>query len=171
MADRIAVMNAGNLEAYDTPDDLYDHPKTLFIAGFVGNPPMNLIPVEVSVEDDAVVLHNDSFSVSVSGERAAKAAAYAGKRLVMGIRPEGIHITDEDGLSGTVFVVEPLGREDMIDVRLGKHSFVILASTAERIRAGDTLRFTLDMQKLQFFDPSSERSILWSEAATSPVAP
>jgi inositol-phosphate transport system ATP-binding protein len=160
MADRIAVMNEGILEAYDTPDDLYDHPKTLFIASFVGNPPMNLMPVHVQMKDNTVVIHNDSMHVEVSGERARIAAQHGGD-LLMGVRPEDVMLHDEGHLSGDVFVVEPLGREDMIDVRIGQHRVAALVSTEKRIKAGNTVRLMLNADKLQFFDPKSNRSILW----------
>lgn len=161
MADRIAVMNEGRLEAYDTPEDLYNHPKTLFIAGFVGNPPMNLMAVEVASQNGAVIARNESFALTLTGELAATVARHPGK-LMMGIRPEDIHVSVDGSLSGEVYVVEPLGREDMIDVRVGEHSFVALASTEQRIRAGDTVRFTINPEKLQFFDSLTQRSVLWA---------
>lgn len=161
MADRIAVMNDGLLEAYDTPEDLYDHPKTLFIAGFVGNPPMNLLPVDVASGEAGTRAHNADIDFVFTGERADKALQHTGK-LIMGVRPEDVLISADGELSGTVFVVEPLGREDMIDIHVGKHSVVALVSTEQRIRAGDTIRFSLNPDKLQFFDPETNRSILWN---------
>src|SRR5690606_25090624 len=91
MADRIAVMNQGLLQAYDTPEDLYDRPKTLFVAGFVGNPPMNFIDVSVSQDNGAFVAQNESLQLTIPKERGEKPAAQDNK-VRMGIRPEHIHV-------------------------------------------------------------------------------
>lgn len=162
MADRIAVMNEGHLEAFDTPEDLYDHPKTLFIASFIGNPPMNLTDVDMRQENGAFVAENTSFALNFSGERGEKAMKHQ-KRLTMGIRPEDIHLTDEGMLAGEVFVVEPLGREDMIDIHVGDTHFFALVNSENRVRAGDVVKFNINGEKLQFFDPETKRSILWGE--------
>jgi ABC-type sugar transport system ATPase subunit len=161
MADRVAVMNEGLLEAYDTPDDLYEHPKTLFIASFVGNPPMNILPIRATTEGDEVILHNDTLRLSINDKRAHQAARHGGA-LLMGVRPEDVLLCADGQLSGEVFVVEPLGRENMIDVRLGQHRFAALVATEKRIRAGDTVRFSLNASRLQFFDAHSTHSILWT---------
>jgi inositol-phosphate transport system ATP-binding protein len=164
MADRIAVMNEAQLEAFDTPENLYDQPRTLFIAGFVGNPPMNILPVEVMREGEQVCLKSASFSLVCSGERALKAVQH-GRNLTMGIRPEDITLVENaesDSLSGEVFVVEPLGREDMLDVHVGDSSLLLLVDNKRRIRIGDTVHLRLNPDRMQFFDPQTEKSILWN---------
>ena len=80
----------------------------------------------------------------------------------MGVRPEDVVLCEDGSLSGEVFVVEPLGREDMIAVRMGSHQLSALVSTEQRIRAADTVRLKLKDDRLQFFDPHSKRSILWT---------
>ena len=81
----------------------------------------------------------------------------------MGIRPEDIQIADEGEVSGEIFVVEPLGREDLIDVRVGAHSFILLADTEERRRAGERVSLAFDMTQAQFFEPQTGRSLLWHQ--------
>ena len=161
MADRIAVMNRGKLEAFDTPDDLYDRPKTLFIAGFVGNPPMNFLEVEVHQENGAFYAVNEELRVQVPAERGEPAAGRGG-RVILGIRPEDITLAEAGEVRGEVFLVEPLGRDDLLDVRLDAvNRLNVLADPAERIRGGDAVTLSLDMRKAQFFDPQTERSLLW----------
>ncbi len=161
MADRIAVMNGGKLLAFDTPDDLYDRPKTMFVAGFVGNPPMNFIPVQMSRSDGQFVAQNQALQVTVPAERGEKAAGHRGQ-VVLGIRPEDIAVAPDGDIAGEVAIVEPLGRDDMLDVRVGSHSLLVLADPAQKIKAGDTVRLRLDANRVQFFDRDSERSLLWS---------
>ena len=162
MADRIAVMNGGHLQAFDSPDELYDRPKTLFVAGFVGNPPMNFLNVEVSQSNGGFIAETDSIRLTVPAERGASSASYAGA-VVMGIRPEDIQIADEGDVAGEIFVVEPLGREDLIDVRVGQHSFILLANTESQHQAGERVQLKFDMEQVQFFDPQTERSLLWQQ--------
>ncbi|GAB4420042.1 MAG: ABC transporter ATP-binding protein [Anaerolineae bacterium] len=161
MADRIAVMNQGKLQAFDTPDDLYDRPKTLFIAGFVGNPPMNFLEVEVQREGDTFYAVNPALRVPIPAERGEAAARHGGP-VIMGIRPEDITLSETGTVRGEVFVVEPLGRDDLLDVHLDANNRLsVLADPTTHLRAGDTVTLALDTRKVQFFDPQTELSLLW----------
>jgi inositol-phosphate transport system ATP-binding protein len=160
MADRIAVINEGHLQAFDTPEDLYDRPKTIFIASFVGNPPMNLLNVEVTHSNGTFVAQTDSLQFSLDNERARQGAEHGGK-LVMGIRPEHLHVSDEGQIEGEVALVEPLGRDDMLDVRIGSVVLFVLADPASGIKPGEKVKLKADTNTIQFFDPQSEKSILW----------
>src|SRR5690606_36125987 len=91
MADRIAVMKDGYLQAYCTPDELYDQPQTLFVAGFVGNPPMNFVDVEVMSEAGAYYAAAQGLRAEADVTRGQKAAGH--ERVVMGIRPEDITLS------------------------------------------------------------------------------
>ena len=162
MADRIAVMSGGHLQAFDAPDELYNRPKTQFVAGFVGNPPMNFVSVDVSRQNGSFVAQAESLRLAVGQERGEPPAGYAGQ-VVMGIRPEDIQISDDGDVTGEIFIVEPLGREDLIDVRVGQYSFLLLTSTEMERRAGETVKLKFDMDKVQFFDPQTEKSLLWQQ--------
>ena len=160
MADRIAVMNGGHLQAFASPDELYDRPRTQFVAGFVGNPPMNFVDVEVARSNGAFVVETDSLRLLASRDRGEPPAAYDGA-VVMGIRPEDIQISGDGDVAGEIFVVEPLGREDLIDVRVGAHSFLLLANTENQHQAGERVNLRFDMDQVQFFDPKTGQSLLW----------
>ncbi len=162
MADRIAVMNGGRLQAFDAPDELYSRPKTRFVAGFVGNPPMNFVSVEVSRENGSYIAEADALRLTVDARRGEAPASHNGA-VVMGIRPEDLHISEDGEIAGEIFVVEPLGREDLIDVRVGRHSFLLLAGTETARRAGERVKLKFDMDKAQFFDPQTEQSLLWRQ--------
>ncbi len=158
MADRIAVMSKGHLQAFDTPEDLYDRPKTLFIAEFIGNPPMNFATAEIGGIDGKLTMQIGALTLDLPPK-------YAGKvgrgQVTLGVRPEDITLVETGGVEGSVFVVEPLGREDMLDVRIGDQSFLMLADPELRIKAGNTVRIQFDMDELQFFDLQTEKSLLW----------
>ena len=163
MADRIAVMNGGKLQAFDTPEDLYDRPKTLFIAGFIGNPPMNVIDVEVTSANDQFIAQNRDLKLSIPATRGEPAAR--AKQVKLGIRPEDITLVNSDGggsdVQGEVFIVEPLGRDDMLEIVIGETHFYVLTEPEKRIRPGDKVNLRFDTSSVQFFDPHTEQSLLW----------
>jgi inositol-phosphate transport system ATP-binding protein len=161
MADRVAVMNMGHLQAFDAPEALYDRPRTLFVASFIGNPPMNFIDVEVSGTDGTLTARTENFSLSVPGERGEKAAAYS-DAVIMGIRPEDITISPGGELGGEVYMVEPMGRENLIDVRIGEHSFIVLADADTNPAPGERVKLAFNAENVQFFEPQTEKSLLWS---------
>ena len=161
MADRIAVMNAGKLQAFDTPEDLYNRPKTMFIAGFVGNPPMNFIEVDLIEDSGRYIAQNDALALDVPNHYGKKALQQA-SHVTMGIRPEDVILTNDGNIKGSVFVVEPMGRDDMLDVRIGNHSLMVLVDPKLHIRAGDLVKLKFNLENIQFFDKESGRSLLWN---------
>ena len=158
MANRIAVMNEGQLQAYATPDELYDRPPTLFIAGFVGNPPMNLLSVEITRENGIYHARSEGFDVVVPVDRGEKAIGKG--KVIMGIRPEDVAVS-EDGIPGEIYVVEPLGRDDLIDVRVGNAEVRVLADPGLGLKMREAITLDFNADKLQFFDPETEQSMLW----------
>jgi len=160
MADRIAVMKEGKLQACSPPDELYDQPRTFFVAGFVGNPPMNFVDVEVVREDGDYHARREGFDVIVPSDRGEKAVGKGS--VIMGIRPEDMTLADE-GVAGEIYVVEPLGRDDLIDVRIGEASVHVLADPTLHLKMGDPVKLNFDTNKVQFFDLQTEQSLLWSD--------
>jgi ABC-type sugar transport system ATPase subunit len=159
MADRIAVIRHGKLQAYATADELYDEPRTLFIGSFIGNPPMNFLEVEVSHEADGYHARRDGFDIIVPDERGQKAADRG--QVILGIRPEDITLGAE-GVPGEAYVVEPLGRDDLVDVHVVETSIHALADPKLGLRMGDRVHLAFDAEKVQFFARDSEESLLWA---------
>ena len=159
MADRIAVIKDGVLQAYCPPEELYDEPRTLFIAGFVGNPPMNIWDTEVVREDGAYHARRQGIDLVVPPERGEKAVGRGS--VLLGIRAEDISVGDE-GIPGEVYVVEPLGRDDLLTIRIGDVNIHVLSDPGRGFRIGDPVHLVLNTHKVQFFDPGTEKSLLWS---------
>lgn len=163
MADRVAVMQGGHLQAYCPPDELYDQPRNLFVASFVGNPPMNFLTVEVGTENGSYHARREGLDALVSDQRGAKVAGRG--PVTLGIRPEDVIIAPAgrgEGILGEVYVVEPLGRDDLVDVRIGEASIHALADPNLNLKIGDPVRLKFNAEKVQFFDPSTEESLLWA---------
>src|SRR5438477_5169625 len=122
LADRVVVMNAGRIEQVGTPHDLYHSPATLFVAGFIGSPAMNIMRCGLEEAAGGLRLRvNDEVAFPVPAERTARYRAYAGRRdLLLGLRPE--HVTDmrtptapgQCPFEITVEVIEPLGMETLV---------------------------------------------------------
>ncbi len=159
MADRIAVIKGGVLQAYCPPDELYDEPRTLFIAGFVGNPPMNIWDTEVVRENGAYHSRREGMDLVIPQERGEKAAGRGS--VLMGMRAEDISVTDS-GVAGEVYVVEPLGRDDLLTVRIGDVNIHVLCDPGLGLRIGDMVHLDFNTHKAQFFDPATEKSLLWA---------
>jgi ABC-type sugar transport system ATPase subunit len=160
MADRVAVINAGRVESFLSPDDTYSRPPTRFVAGFVGNPPMEFMDVEVRDEGGIFQARRPGMTVPVATERGAKAAAHAGT-VTLGIRPEDIKVGVGD-TRGEVVTVEPLGREDLVDIEVDGMLIRALAGAGDRPKIGESVSLRLDPEKVHFFDPATGHSLLWN---------
>ena len=159
MADRIAVMKEGRLQAYATPDELYERPRTLFVAGFVGNPPMNFVEVDVDRENGKFHARAEGLDLVIPADRGEKAAGKG--KVILGIRPEDVTVS-KSGPTGEIFVIEPLGRDDLVEVRIGEADIHLLADPALKLRMGNSTSLEFNTGKVQFFDPASEQSLLWN---------
>ena len=150
MADRIVVMNAGNIEQLGTPLELYDRPANIFVAGFIGSPAMNFLPVVRGEQGltltDGTVLTADVPSAAGSGS------------LIAGIRPEHFVVADS-GIQADVLTVEPTGAETQIMTRIAGRD--VLASFRDRydIKAGDRLHLQPVAGKVHLFDEKSGQNL------------
>jgi multiple sugar transport system ATP-binding protein len=157
MGDRIAVMRLGVLQQVGTPEELYTQPRNVFVAGFVGSPAMNLLPVEGA--EGALV--DDGFRIEAPG----LGSALGGRRAIAGLRPEDIDIAAgepgerEAGFEATVDVVEYLGDEQLLHVDVAGRRLVAKLPAEPRARPGDRLRLSLPLAKLHLFDAETEEAL------------
>src|SRR5215216_6252753 len=121
LADRVVVMNGGLIEQIGSPNEVYHHPKTRFVAGFIGSPAMNFIPCRLVEKDGGLAVQlSDRLSLPIPESRVARYRPYTGQELIFGLRPE--HIIEKRGepAPGTsdftvqLDVVEPMGMETMV---------------------------------------------------------
>jgi ABC-type sugar transport system ATPase subunit len=163
MASRIAVMNYGVLQTYGTPNQLYDHPDTLFVAGFIGAPPMNFLEMTFKERDNGFYLKSQALEIRISAERGALAKQNnVPQRVIMGIRPENVSIVAErDGdLKAEVYLIEPLGREDLVAFRFDDEEIRALVPAPFDGQVGETICLKVDKEKVHLFNPETEASVL-----------
>ena len=175
MGDRIVVMKDGVVQQAGDPLMLYHRPANLFVAGFIGSPPMNFFKGTIELKGDTTyfVGQNDqasqgkrNFSLRVSQEMAAQLAAYAGKRVVLGVRPEDIidqrlvaDTRPETTIEAVVEIVEAMGSETYLYLDAGIHSFVARVRPDEGVELNRSLSMSFDMKKAHFFDAMTETAI------------
>lgn len=150
LADRIAVMNQGRIEQFAAPMDLYDRPATRFVAGFVGSPAMNFLPVQRAPDRDghcAVMLANGALLST------AIPALEASGPLELGLRPDALTPADEGPLRGVVEVIERLGDRTLLHVMLPDGLLVVADAPRQREPAvGASIGLRMDMRRAHLFD-------------------
>ncbi len=162
MADRVAVIKDGKLQAFRPPLDLHDRPETLFIGQFVGNPPMNLWESQLILEGGGKVLLPDGSYATLGANRLTATDLSNKTKTMLGIRPEDIILDAQGPGKAEVIMVEPLGRDDLLQCRWGTQDLVLLADPREKIRPGEEVRFKFTPDAWQLFDPQTEKSLIWS---------
>jgi multiple sugar transport system ATP-binding protein len=151
LADRIVIMRDGRIEQQGTPDDVFHDPETQFVAGFMGSPPMNLI--DCLVTDTGLKIGDVDIAAGVP------APFSPGSRAVFGIRADDIRPRAEepDGFSVDVSLdlIEGLGTENLVHFTLGGHSMIGKTGGRTKLRAGEHVAMTFDMDHAYFFDVST----------------
>ncbi|MHA1572109.1 MAG: ABC transporter ATP-binding protein [Alphaproteobacteria bacterium] len=147
MADRIVVMNDGNVEQVGPPLDLYDTPAYLFVAGFLGSPSMNFFNGKVKVNGHASFVTDSGISLPLSDAPVAS----DGRPAVYGIRPEHFSIRD-DGIPAEVTVIEPTGSETQVGAKFGGQDLVGVFRERIDVGPGDTIHMALDSSGARLFD-------------------
>jgi multiple sugar transport system ATP-binding protein len=149
MADLIAVLSDGRLQQVASPDEIYDRPANRFVARFVGSPAMNML--RARVDDDGLHVAGAMLALDPTRGAAARAAGAA----EIGIRPEDLRLCDgaQTGtMAGEIYVVEPMGSETLVDLRVGDERLTVRANRRFTAPIGSAIRVTFDTRDACFFD-------------------
>jgi multiple sugar transport system ATP-binding protein len=161
MGDRIAVMRDGILQQVGSPQELYDHPANVFVAGFIGSPAMNFATATVS--DGTLTVGGMRLGASGTVSEMIRNRA-TGSSVLLGFRPEHLDLVDTGAASlkipAKVDVVEYLGNEELIHAVVEGHEVVALVPSERRVQEGQTVDLTVPAAKLHIFDPESERALM-----------
>jgi multiple sugar transport system ATP-binding protein len=163
LADRVVVMNGGSIEQIASPQDLYHHPKTRFVAGFIGSPAMNFIRCRLERNGAGLQVRlSDKISLPVPASRLARYQPLTGKELTLGLRPE--HITeprrsDRDQnceFAVTLDVVEPMGMETMVFFKVDGQEICGRVEPGSAAGPGETMRLYANMEQMHLVDPQTD---------------
>jgi multiple sugar transport system ATP-binding protein len=165
LADRIVVMNAGNIEQVGTPNEMYETPATRFVAGFIGSPAMNFIPCEVVAGGDVAIKFNENLTLPVPAERHTRYKPFAGKQMIFGIRPE--HLTEKKAhthasmtdFKSKVDVLEPMGMDTMVFININGEDICARAAPKAVAQVGQQMDFSIDMSRMHLIDPSTDQVV------------
>ncbi len=172
MADRIAIMKDGFVQQFDTPQQVYDNPSNMFVAGFIGSPSMNFVKCKVFTQDNlpAIELNtgSDKPQLIQIPSHVCNLEAHREKEVILGIRPEKIahgfpdqaNNPDIHELPCKVSVVEPTGPDTLVIVRINDKDVTCRVQPADASPPGEQMTLMVDMSKAIFFDPESEDRIM-----------
>jgi multiple sugar transport system ATP-binding protein len=152
LADRIAVMNEGKLQQFDTPLEVFNHPANEFVAGFLGEPPMNIF--RAGINSGRLVIPDTEFALPITPS--IQKLVGSRKELKLGIRPWGIRVSQTEtagSVPGTVVVVEDLGDETRVGVRYGEVLIMSSIPVTRRYRPGLPVFLSFNEEDLNLFDP------------------
>ena len=155
LGDRICVMHEGRIQQVAEPMEVYDRPVNRFVAGFLGTPPMNFFDGKIISEGNKTAFElADGELISLSMAN-GKLATYAGREMVLGVRPEHLTIGEsENGIAASVEVVEPLGdRKDVYLTSKSGQKFIANLDPHIDIKMGETVCMCLDIDKVHVFEP------------------
>ncbi len=163
MADRIAIMNQGVLQQIDDPLTVYNHPATLFVAGFIGSPPMNFIDCQLMEEGVVDASGSISLGVEQVPNLQARAALAQAKGMVLGVRAEDVRLdtaVSDDVIRGQVVVRESLGDELIYTVEVDEHLIRAKTEPTFLLESGDHVSLSFDPQRIHLFDAQTEKALV-----------
>ena len=162
---RIVVMKDGIIQQVDTPQNLYEKPQNLFVAGFMGSPQMNFLDAIVEVVDDTAVLKVAGHFIPLPPAKSKKLieGGYNGKTVTFGIRPEDVYDSEmmveaspQSTFEATVKVYELLGAEVYLYFDLDEFQMTARVDPRTTARPGDVVKFAIDVEKIHIFDKETE---------------
>jgi multiple sugar transport system ATP-binding protein len=171
LGDRVAVLNEGRLQQVAPPQQLYDYPENRFVAGFIGEPAMNILPVEVRERTDDVVVDQGGFVQSLPN--GSVVSDLAGQQAAFGVRPEDVSLASNlpagaDTFQATVTVREPLGELLLLHCEVGDAELQVKVEPRSDIYPGDTVELGFDKQRLHLFEDGTGNTVYHSATQHAP---
>ena len=163
MGSTIVVLKLGIIQQVGSPLDLYNKPSNKFVAGFIGSPSMNFIDCSITEENGSMYVQTDSFKLQMPEDKVAAVQAHGGRDFVFGIRPEDIRMKREkkedffaDFLTADITVVEPLGKENYVDLSVGSNELMAIIGGEAPLEPGSAIDLTFNMDKMHLFESDAE---------------
>jgi multiple sugar transport system ATP-binding protein len=164
LGDRVVVMKDGVVQQVGEPLELYNNPANRFVAGFIGSPAMNFASVTVSEANGSLVAENSGMRIKLPDETAQRLRGHVGLKVTLGVRPEDLTVAgpadlDNPCFDGVIEVVEQLGSEILLDMKVGEGVMVASVEPTVRVKVRDRLRVAMRPSRLHVFDANTEAAI------------
>ena len=166
MGDRIVVMKDGVIQQVATPSELYDNPNNIFVAGFIGTPPMNFFDVEIQDNNGNLSIKSDAFTLKVPQNWMDAVAPHVGRRLTFGLRPEHVGSPSAEAqnhpqtISAAIEVIEPMGSETYLYMKAGEAGFIARVDPHRACSVGDKIDLAVMMDKAHLFNQETTERII-----------
>lgn len=161
MGDRVAVLNEGNILQIGTPDEIYNSPKNIFVAHFVGSPTINLINARIS--GDTLVSEKKEIVLHLTNKQKDGLKNYNKREVVVGIRPEDIEISRQGGGDNSfkckVYFTQSMGAEDILNLKVDTINFRAIALPRLNFKLGEIVYAIFNINRMHLFDPDTEECI------------
>jgi multiple sugar transport system ATP-binding protein len=161
LADRIAIMKSGVIQQLDDPMTIYNKPKSLFVAGFIGSPAMNFLKGVIEAGGDGPVLVTDGVRMPLAGYETS-AMPEAGRKVVLGVRPEHVHVDDPAAkltFDAVVDIEEPMGADNLLWLKFAGNTISVRIAGSRRYAPGTHIKLSFNMGLASVFDAETELRI------------
>ena len=164
LGDRVVVMRDGVVQQVGEPLELYHSPANKFVAGFIGSPAMNFVRVTVTEASGSLIAENSGLRIKLPVETAQRLRGHIGRDITLGVRPEDLTVASSADVDNPCFdavaeVVEQLGSEILLDMKVGDGVMVASIEPTVRVKVHDKLRIAMRSSRLHVFDAKTEAAI------------
>lgn len=167
LADRIVVMKDGIVQQLGTPDEIYEQPRNMFVASFLGNPPINYLEGELIGSGGAMAFRRGGLTLAMNQAASRTLAGQQGRKVTLGIRPEDVddRAAPAEGaaIAGQVNFVMPIGSDQYLNMKLEGEELFFRVGKENRHRNGEEVFLAANLHRLHLFDPATGQSLLWGE--------
>lgn len=165
LADRIVVMRSGVVQQIGKPDDIYERPRNMFVASFLGNPPINFMDGTLEVEGGRVLFRRGALALALPPHIAERVAGQSGRAVVLGIRAEDVASHNgalhEDGLQGRILSVLPVGSDQFLEVEVEGTKLFFRVGKEGQHKDGENVTLKVNLNRLHLFDKQDSQSLVW----------
>ncbi|MDB5523168.1 MAG: msmX [Rhizobium sp.] len=161
LADRIAIMKSGIIQQLDDPMTIYNRPKSLFVAGFIGSPAMNFLRGDVEAAAGGPVINTNTVRIPLNGYQ-TQAMPATGQKVVLGIRPEHVQVDDASAamtFDAVVDIEEPMGADNLLWLKFAGNTISVRIAGSRRYAPGTKIKLSFDMSLASLFDAGTELRI------------
>jgi multiple sugar transport system ATP-binding protein len=161
MGDKIVVMNHGVVEQWGTPQEIYDRPATMFVANFIGSPPMNFLRFEATLEPGAATARLSGVDIPIPPLE----SGVSGRELVLGVRPEHVRLGTDGAYRGEVIATEYLGTTQIVTLKSPNGTLRVRAPSGQPVHVGERVSLDFNTATLSLFDAGSGQAMKVDRAA------
>jgi len=165
LADRIVVMRSGVVQQIGTPDAIYEQPRNMFVASFLGNPPINFLEGSLGVDDGRIVFQRGGLALTLPPRLAGRVGGQLGREVVLGIRAEDVSEVPPnaaaEGVQGRIVSVLPVGSDQFYEMEVEGTRLFFRLGKEVRHKDGDNATLAVNLNRLHLFDKQTTQSLVW----------